>query len=83
MTHGVSTVEPTTCSTNLISKMLNEFSAPARDKQNSLVITLYRHHCFTLDIVLQTKIFLYFTKQDTTGSYSNSFVYMHDVFCLK
>lgn len=42
MNHGIGTVEPATCSTNFIVKMLNEFSAWLCDKQNSLDIMLCR-----------------------------------------
>lgn len=49
VTQGVSTVEPTTRSTNLIVKMLNDFSARACGKQNSGHHALQiSHHCFYL-----------------------------------
>lgn len=55
-----STMEPTTYSTNLITKMFNEFSAWACDRQNSLVIMLYR-------LILTDLPWIYFYKNCTCG----------------
>lgn len=41
VTPGVSKMEPTTYSTNLIVKMLNEFSVGECDERNSLAVLCY------------------------------------------
>lgn len=60
MIPGVSKMEPRTYSTNLIVKMLNEFSAGAYDERNSLAVL-----CYIVGIAVLPGIDFFFVTKNT------------------